>query len=116
MFIKTILANPDVLAALIFCIAAVIGQMLHAVKKWADGESWVLSNFRRTIGAVIGNMVGMVVFIQTGVLGPIMAQPNGLFALILFGVTNGFTSDSALNKGTRKVLTDDERAALKDPA
>ncbi len=111
---QTILKNPDILAALIFCASALSGQVLHAIKKWGDGEQWILSEPRRTVGAIIGNMVGMVVFIQTGVLAPIMAQPNGLFALVLFGLTNGFTSDSALNKGTRKVLTDEERAELRD--
>ncbi len=107
--IQTALKNPDALAALIFCAAALGGQVLHAIKKWCDGEDWVLSNLRRTVGAVIGNMVGMVVFIQTGVLAPIMAQQNGLFAIVLFGIYNGFSADSALNKGTRKVLTEDER-------
>ncbi len=109
--IQTLLKNPDVLAAVLFIAAAFAGQVLHALKKWGDGEEWVLSNPRRTVGAVVGNMVGMVVFIQTGVLAPIMAQPNGLFALVMFGLTNGFTSDSALNKGTRKVFTDEEREA-----
>ena len=114
--IQTMLKNPDILAALIFCAAALFGQVLHAIKKWGDGEDWVLSNLRRTVGAVIGNMVGMVVFIQTGVLAPIMAQPNGLFAIVLFGIYNGFSADSALNKGTRKVLTPEERAEARADA
>lgn len=111
---QAILKNPDILAALIFCAAAFAGQVLHAIKKWADGEQWILSEPRRTVGAIIGNMVGMVVFIQTGVLAPIMAQPNGLFALILFGLTNGFTSDSALNKGTRKLISEEDREAIRN--
>lgn len=112
--IANLLKNPDVLAALIFCAAALAGQVLHGLKKWGDGEDWMLSNFRRTVGAMIGNIGGMAVFIQTGVLGPLMAVPNGTFALILFGFMNGFTSDSALNKGSKKIWSDDERAAAQE--
>lgn len=97
--------NPDVAAAIIFIIAAGAGQVLHAVKKWAEGEvdcvlDWYRKNARRTVGAVIGNGAGMLIFIQTGVLGPMLQLPNGWWALILFGFMNGFSTDSALNKAT----------------
>ena len=109
--LKDILHSPDVQAAALFCLSACLGQFLHFVKKWAEGQEWVLSNLRRTIGAAIGNIGGMVVFIQTGVLGPLMALPNGMFAVAMFGFINGFSLDSALNKGTKKIWTDEERAA-----
>ena len=108
---QAILSSPDVVAALIFCAAALAGQFIHTVKKWAEGQNWILPNFRRTVGAFIGNIVGMAAFIQTGVLAPMMSLPNGTFAIVLFGFMNGFTSDSALNKGTNKVSMEDQQAA-----
>jgi hypothetical protein len=41
------------------------------------------------------------------------AQPNGWWALFLFGFMNGFTADSALNKATRAAWTPEERALAK---
>lgn len=116
--IDAILGNHDVLAAAVFCLAAAFGQLLHAVKKWADGTTdsafgWLASNLRHTVSAVIGNGAGMLVFIQTGVLGPIAAQPNGWWALCLFGFMNGYTADSALNKATRAAWTDEQRQAAR---
>lgn len=112
--LKQIFDNPDVSAALIFCVSASIGQIMHALKKWADGEvesafQWVTGNIRRTVGAVIGNIGGMVVFIQTGVLGPLLALPNGWWAIFLFGFMNGFSADSALNKSSRAAWSESER-------
>jgi hypothetical protein len=104
--LKSIIDNPEVLAALIFCFGAGFGQLLHAIKKWSDGAVdspifWLTVDKRRTVGALIGNGAGMLIFIQTGVLGPIMVQPNGWWALFLFGFMNGFAADSALNKATK---------------
>lgn len=114
--IKQIFDNPDAAAAIIFCLSAVAGQILHAVKKWADGEvespiAWITNGLRRSVGAMIGNLGGMIVFIQTGVLGPILALPNGWWAIFLFGFMNGFTADSALNKAKRQAWTEEQRAA-----
>ena len=119
--LKQVFDNPDVAAALIFCAAAAVGQAMHAVKKWADGTTdclfgWFRSNLRRTVGAAIGNVGGMLVFIQTGVLGPLLALPNGWWAIVLFGFMNGFSTDSALNSATRKAWSDEERAAKTLPA
>lgn len=108
--IQSILKNPDVIAALVFCASALTGQVFHAVKKWAEGYDWIMGSPRRTVGAVIGNLGGMIVFIQTGVLGPLMAMPNGMFAIFLFGFMNGFTSDSALNASAKKIWSEAERA------
>lgn len=119
--IDKVFNNSDFVAASVFCVSAGVGQLLHAVKKWADGEvdgifSWVFGNIKRTISAVIGNIGGMVVFIQTGVLGPILLLPNGLWAIFLFGFMNGFTADSALNKSSRKEWTPTEREIRTDDA
>ncbi len=114
--IKDIISNPNVIATVVFCIAAAIGQFIHAVKKWADGEvgtplDWITKDARHTFSAILGNLGGMLVFIQTGVLGPIAAQPDGWWAVVMFGFMNGFTADSALNKSTRQEWTAEERAA-----
>lgn len=116
--IKQIFDNPDAAAAIIFCVSATIGQVMHAVKKWADGEvasplAWITSGLRRTVGALMGNLGGMIVLIQTGVLGPVLALPNGWWAIFLFGFMNGFTADSALNKTTRAAWTPEQRNAAK---
>ena len=115
---KQIFDNADVAAAILFCLSAGIGQVTHGVKKWADGEvdcilSWYTKNIRRTVGAAIGNGAGMLIFIQTGVLGPVMSMPNGWWAICLFGFMNGFSSDSALNKATRTAWTPEQRDSAK---
>jgi len=113
--VKQVLDNPDVAAAIIFALAAVVGQLLHGVKKSLDGDvpcvDWFRKDLRRTFSAMLGNAVGMLLFIQTGVLGPVYQAPNGWWALILFGFMNGFSADSALNKATRAAWTPEERAA-----
>lgn len=111
-----IFENNDALAAVLFCASAGAGQVMHALKKWADGESsslagWFTSNIKRTIGAMLGNLMGMIVFVQTGVLGPMISLPNGWWAIFLFGFMNGFSTDSALNKSARTEWTQEERAA-----
>ncbi len=95
--------NPDFWGAVLFCLSAGVGQVLHFIKKWAEGDAgWVTTNIRRSVAAAIGNLGGMIVFIQTGVLGPILQLPNGPWAVFLFGFLNGFTADSALNKSLRE--------------
>ena len=106
---QTVLKDPSVLNATVFCVAAFSGQILHAVKKWAEGEAWVMANVRRTVGAFAGNIAGMLGFISTGVLDD-MSKMGTIIAL---GVFMGFTADSALNKGGRKPWSDEERAARK---
>ena len=109
--INTILNDKTTVNAIIFCLAAALGQVLHAVKKWADGEvgnplDWLTQSVRHSVSAMIGNMGGMIAFVATGVLDPM--TPG---ALVIFGLMNGFTADSALNKATRTAWTDAERAA-----
>lgn len=102
---QQISSNADIHAAIVFCVAAAIGQFAHAMKKWGDGEvgspfEWLTTNLRHTVSAAIGNLGGMILFIQTGVLGPMTAQAEGWWAIFLFGFMNGFSTDSALNKTT----------------
>jgi len=100
--IKQIFDNPAVAAAVIFCVAAVIGQIMHGVKKSLDGEvsciEWFSKGIGRTLSAMIGNGGGMLLFIQSGALETVYQGQNGWWHLILFGLMNGFAADSALNK------------------
>lgn len=105
--IQTVLADPSVRNAAWFATAAVAGQTLHAVKKWAEGEAWVMANFRRTVGAVCGNIAGIVGFVSTGALDDM----TKIGTVIALGVFMGFSADSALNKGARAEWTPEERAA-----
>lgn len=114
--IQAILNDKTTINAVIFCLAAALGQVLHAVKKWADGEvnnplDWITNSLRHTVSALIGNMGGMIAFIATGVLDPM--TPG---ALLIFGLMNGFTADSALNKATRAAWTPEQRDAAKGGA
>ena len=92
---QRLLADPSVLHAAVFCAAAIAGQVLHALKKWSEGEQWLLGNLRRTVGAVIGNLTAMAGFISTGTLTDIPA----LGTVIALGVFMGLSADSLLNKG-----------------
>jgi hypothetical protein len=84
------------IAAGLFIAAAIAGQLGHGVKQSLEGETscvdWFRRDFRRTLAAMIGNVFGMIIFIQTGVLGPMLELgPKGFFAIILFGLSNGFS-------------------------
>lgn len=103
---QKVLDDPSVLNATLFCIAATFGQVLHAVKKWADGFEWVFTNPRRTVGAVVANVGGMVGFISTGALSDI---PQ-IGTVIALGIFMGLSADSVLNKGSQ-VIWDDARRA-----
>lgn len=94
---------------IIFCLAALLGQILHAVKKWADGEAdnpwnWLRTNPKRTVSALIGNAIAMFYFVTSGALTGMTGT-----SLIVFGVMQGVATDSALNKGARNVWTATKR-------
>ena len=104
---QKVLNDPSVLNATVFCMAAVLGQIFHAVKKWTQGYDWVLSNPRATIGAIIGNITGMVGFIATGALDDIQK----LGTVIALGLFMGLSADSVLNKGSQVKWSPTERKA-----
>lgn len=106
-----LLKDQVVVNALIFTAAALLGQFLHAVKKWTEGEAWLLVNIRRTVGALIANVTAIIGFILTGALNGI---PD-VYTVIFLGLTMGFSTDSAINKGQRKEWTEEERAAATKP-
>lgn len=95
--IQTVLENPTVLNASLFCVAALVGQIFHAIKKWAEGYNWIMDNFRRTIGAVIGNITGMIGFVSSGALDNI----GSMGTLLALGLFMGLSADSVLNAGSR---------------
>lgn len=103
---QKVLEDQSVLNAVAFASAAIAGQVLHALKKWAEGEEWVFVNAKRTIGAVVANFVAIVGFISTGALD---SMPK-IATVLALGVFMGFSADSAINKGVRKPWTDEERA------
>jgi len=108
--VQAMLQDASVVNATVFCTAAMCGQLLHMVKKWADGYERVLSNPRATVGALIGNISGMVGFVSTGALDEI----TKVGTVIALGIFMGLSADSVLNKGQQRVWTDDERAAAKE--
>jgi len=103
---QKVLEDQSVLNAVAFASAAIAGQVLHALKKWAEGEEWVFVNAKRTIGAVVANFVAIVGFISTGALD---SMPK-IATVLALGLFMGFSADSAINKGVRKPWTDEERA------
>lgn len=105
--IQTVLKDPSMLNSVVFCVAAVAGQILHAIKKWTEGYVWVTSNPRATVGAVIGNLAGMAGFISTGALDDI----TKIATVMWLGVFMGLSADSVLNKGSKSIWTEEERKA-----
>lgn len=105
---QKVLQDPSVINAVAFASAAIVGQVLHALKKSLEGEAWVLENAKRTIAAVIGNFIAIAGFISTGALDEI----TKIATVLALGLFMGFSADSAINKGgARQVWTDAERAA-----
>lgn len=110
--IQSIFSNNDFVAATIFCIGATLGQIFHGIKKWAEGtvdtfSGFMTGNAKRTVSSAISNLGGMLIVVQTGVLGPMITLPNGWWAIFMFGLTNGFSIDSAVNRAAKKVETQD---------
>ena len=117
---QQIFDNKEFVAAVLFAWSALIGQMFHAVKKSLEDDMdcihWFRSDFRRSVAAMIGNFFGVVIFVQSGVVVDVFTGPHGgWWGVILFGLMNGFSADSALNKAQREQWTDEQRAARKKP-
>ena len=104
-------ADKALLHAGLYIVAAFAGQLFYAVKQWADGEVdcvWhqFSTNPRRTVGAVIGNMTGMVTIVAALDLS---AMP--MSAVVIMAFLQGISADSVLNKSKRIVWSDAERVA-----
>ncbi len=106
---QKVLQDQSVLNAVAFASAAILGQVLHALKKWAEGEAWILANAKRSVAAVIGNLIAIMGFISTGALD---SMPK-IATVLALGLFMGFSADSAINKGARREWTEAERNANK---
>ena len=110
--IQKALSGPAEINTLMFVLSALIGQGLHGVLKWTQGEaesplSWFTSNIKATIGAFIANIGITITAIQ---LLPIDTMTA--WASLYAGLLCGLGSDT-LNKGARPAWTPEQRAAVK---
>lgn len=102
--IQTTLSDPTVLSSTLFCIAAVFGQVLHAVKKWAEGYQYTRASIKRTIAALIGNITGVIGFVSTGAL-----EGTQVGTVIALGMFMGLSANSVINKSVRPEWTAEQR-------
>lgn len=89
---------------LTFCLAAVAGQVLHMIKKWAEGYTSFRLSCKRAISAIIGNIAYVAGFVASGQL-----VDMHFGALIAFGLTSGLAANSLINKAERPAWTEEER-------
>lgn len=95
----------------VYCLACLSGQIICATWLWLKKEiPCVADRFmkdpRATTVAVIANIVAII---GVAMLIPFDAIPWK--AALILGLSQGFNADSALNKNTRKIWTDEERQA-----
>ena len=101
---QTVLQDPSVLKASVFCVAAAAGQLIHVAKKIREGYKWLWANPGATVAAIAANLVGMLGFVS---LGGVTALDLG--TVIALGLFMGHSADSVLNRGAQRVFTDEER-------
>ena len=102
--IQTTLSDPTVLNSTLFCISALLGQVLHAVKKWAEGYQYTRASIKRTIAAFIGNITGIIGFVSTGAL-----DGTQMGTIIALGMFMGLSANSVINKSIRPEWTAEQR-------
>lgn len=108
---QTVLADPSILNGAVFCVSAVIGQILHSVKQWANGDAdtflgWLTSNPKRTVAAVIGNAGALLTALTVvGIDNMTLTQ------IIATGGLLGLSADSIINRGVRPTWSNEGRAA-----
>lgn len=103
--VQSVLQDKSVLNGACYIAGCGIGQGIYWVNRWAVGENWVLVNFKRTVAAVTGNLGIMAGFLSLGSVDTLSVG-----AALFMGVFQGIAADSILNKGSRKIYTDEERA------
>ena len=103
---QTVLQDPSVLKASVFCVAAAAGQLFHVAKKVREGYKWFFANPGATVAAIAANLVGMLGFVS---LGGVTALDLG--TVIALGLFMGHSADSAINKGSQIPWDDAKRAA-----
>ena len=107
---QTVLQDPSVLKASVFCVAAAAGQLIHVAKKVREGYKWFFANPGATVAAIAANLVGMLGFVSPGGVTSL-----DLGTLIALGLFMGKSADSVLNRGSQRVWSDAEREAAKKP-
>lgn len=100
--------DKSVANALLLIVGAGLGQCLFWVSRWANGEQWVMCNFRRTVAAMIGNITALAALLAAGT-----TDGMSVAAAFFSGLTLGVAADSLLNKGARKEWTDEQREEKK---
>lgn len=88
------LVDGSVIQLAVYVGSALIGQVLHAVKKWLEGESlsmlgWLRPSPKRVLGSFIGNLALILGFASTGVLDSL-----SLGACIALGLFQGISASS----------------------
>ena len=104
------LSGPAMVNAILFFIAAAVGQVMHGVMKWTQSEvaspvDWFTTNVKATVAAVIVNITAAVAAIN---LLPI--ETMTAYACLYAGILCGLGSDT-FNKGARAAWTPEQRAA-----
>lgn len=100
-------------AFVVYCLACFIGQVGHATWLWLKKEvPCVLDRFREDPRAsAVSIITNFGVIAGMAVLIPFEAMP--LQAAVIMGLTQGFSSDSALNKNPKAIWTDAQREAAR---
>ena len=103
------LQDKSVLNTSLYFGGAAAGVVLNWASKWLRGEidclfDMVRSEFKRTIGSMIGQLGAIAAFVATGVL-----DDSSVAVSIALGLGFGFGIDALINKGQSKVWTAKER-------
>lgn len=105
--IQAVVADRAVMNEVLFASSAIVGQILHAIKKWAEGDDVMFSNIRRTVAAIIGNLTAIIGAMAMGLGNLDISQA------ILAGLTLGLAANSVLNRGARREWSKERREAKK---
>ena len=103
--IQTVVTDPGVRNGILFASAAVGGQVLHIIKKWAQGEGNMFTNPKRAVAAAIGNLTAIFTAMLVGVDNLTLSQA------LITGMLTGLGANSMLFKGERAEWTPNERKA-----
>lgn len=102
--VQTVLQDRTLLNAGCYMVGCFLGQVIFWITRWANDEQWVTANFKRTVAAIGSNIGIMAGFVAMGSL-----ESAALGTALFVGLTQGIAADSIINKGTRKVFTEEER-------
>ncbi|CAB4223372.1 hypothetical protein UFOVP1670_33 [uncultured Caudovirales phage] len=94
---------------LAYCLACFLGQIANAAWLWLKKEiPCVIDRFRHDVRAtVVAVLTNLGAIAAIAYLIPFDQMP--LQAAIIMGAMQGFSSDSAINKTTRRIWTAEER-------